>query len=481
MRRKMPCWRFYYVLLGVMILFCVTAVMSFYAEAAADSTEKNEKWRELRDYPMQYGDEELTTMSLEEQLELLNPPQDMLEEFSTEELAELMLRYPLSYEMLGWFDFEISSYFSILESQSSIFSELISREGGNTAILKVADSVILDVDIINTSGGVTHAFMESASVRTETFFRNFVVAYWNRFSQEERDLYRSIHGQRSDKYYVFIENEGSRKFFEEIPLNDSEPVDGFIAASELKKRWYEKKEYPITPKDPTWKLRSLDELYRILTPPDDILKSLTLNELTELVLCYPFLRGYEDYDSARQFFNLFFERRCKVFKELLDRENGLQSLLYAYEANDLNVSALNEEGLDTEDESVIRELFLCKFVDFYSALKFHDEEVALYEKIYRKKKAVYDRIEDDEIRMAFETRLSTQMEDDASENDLEEHASTDNFEQSLESSMADLQNQMPVRGGKTAYAKYVWGAVVLGILFVGCLCIGIFKAWKTKD
>ncbi|MBR4607282.1 MAG: hypothetical protein IKO41_13795 [Lachnospiraceae bacterium] len=78
-----------HVCIFIIVLLCVMLQGSLRVLAAGSSSEK---WRETRSYPLQYGDEELMSMPFQEQLDLLNPPLDLLSEFTTEELANLIMK-----------------------------------------------------------------------------------------------------------------------------------------------------------------------------------------------------------------------------------------------------------------------------------------------------------------------------------------------------------------------------------------------------
>ncbi|MCR4598533.1 MAG: hypothetical protein K5678_05840 [Acetatifactor sp.] len=452
----------------IMALFCALFIFPFHVMAAENSSEK---WRDTRDYPLQYGDEELIAMPFEKQLELLNPPKELLEEFTTEELADLILRHPLLSEMLGIFDFDMPAFFERLENYSSIFSELEDRDGANKAVLETMNDRVLDVDQINAFEGIAGAFQVSESVRAEVFVRNYVMVFWDRFSSEDRALYQIILEQRTGKYYARINNENVRRFFTEVPLNDTEPADQFMAAYKLRQRWYEKIEYPIAPDDPTWAMRSFDELNRILTPPENVLKSLTIEELTGLVLNYPFLREYEFHDTTRQYFNIFLERTCAVFRELLEREGGIECLLSAYEANELNIDALNVNGLNAEDSSVVREVFLCKFIDYYSTLRFHEEDIAQYERIYREKQKTYEEIKDECVREAFETRLSKRMKKDMTEGVPDSNAAVNNTEQLSDLSSSDVPVSETEKDDQDFNRDHNW--IVWGIILATLIALSV--------
>ncbi|MCR4599242.1 MAG: hypothetical protein K5678_09450 [Acetatifactor sp.] len=140
---------------------------------ATNSQELKILWKEYGDYPIPYGDDKLNRFSYYEIIDILNPPAEVLDSFTVNELAELVLKYPLMNEMLGIADSDMPIYFSSLEGNSTIFQELLWREGGIEALLEIYNSLSLDVEGLNHYDNIVVAFTEVPSFREEIFVHLF--------------------------------------------------------------------------------------------------------------------------------------------------------------------------------------------------------------------------------------------------------------------------------------------------------------------
>ena len=91
----------------------------------------------------------------------------------------------------------------------------------------------------------------------------------------------------------------------------------------LKEVWYETRYYPVNPESDEWMEYGLEDTLDILNPPEELLHSFSTEELTELMMDYPFLwmlTSYE-YDKMDYFFD-FIEYNCDIYNELMSREIG---------------------------------------------------------------------------------------------------------------------------------------------------------------
>ena len=377
------------MVIGVLALLVCIMLMPGRAYAylnAEDLQEINEKWMELRDYPMKPGALGWDRLNYEEILKVVNPPRELIDSMSTRELADLMLHNPLLEEMHG---FGAEEYFSLFAGKSAIYEELRWRKDGNVELLNAWRDI-------------------EPEMNAELFVNAYVSVFGSEFTKEEIALYDEIWNERNEKYYQqFPENSYGLKHVE---IKASQADQELPSASELWKRWRDCNEYPIMPGDENWDRFDDDRKFRLLNPPDDVLKEMSSEELARLAMTYPYIKEYyEFHDTARQFFHNFLEKKCKIFKELIEREDGTASLLRAYEANEPNIGELNEKGLDADDPSVVAEFFICRYVDYYSTWRFHESDIALYREIYQKKSATYEKITDETVRDAFTTKLSKAM------------------------------------------------------------------------
>ena len=213
-------------MIGISFLAAFVGVKCMPVKAATPAGLK-EEWRTLRDYPIPYGDERLGQFMYEDVLDINNPPEDMLLDFSTSELAELTLRYPYLNDMLGVAETDMRVYWSAFEGNSFIFRELLWREGGVEAILDVYEAMPFDVRSLNEIGNFTRGFMKVSSFRDEVFIREFVSYYLSRFTENEAERYLDIREQRDKEFYLKIQDESIREYL----LKDLDMITSLLVLS----------------------------------------------------------------------------------------------------------------------------------------------------------------------------------------------------------------------------------------------------------
>ncbi|MCR4599067.1 MAG: hypothetical protein K5678_08550, partial [Acetatifactor sp.] len=60
---------------------------------ATDKDELKRRWYETNDYPIAVGDEGWYDYGMMDMFDILNPPQELLESYSSSKLADLMMTY----------------------------------------------------------------------------------------------------------------------------------------------------------------------------------------------------------------------------------------------------------------------------------------------------------------------------------------------------------------------------------------------------
>ncbi|MBR4607797.1 MAG: hypothetical protein IKO41_16435 [Lachnospiraceae bacterium] len=463
---------------------------------AEDLEEIQEKWHELRDYPMKPGDEGWDRMDYGEILKVVNPPQELIDSMSTRELADLMLHYPLLNEM------DTEETLRIMSGKSQIFLELRWRKDGTKELLNALRDIEIDMDVVKAYDSLNMAFFLDPSLQAEKFVNVYVRVYGSEFTEEEISLYDEIWNERNEKYYKQFPEENYCVMH--IELKTSQTEKELPSADELWKRWYDRREYPIMPGDENWERFDVDRQLRILNPPDEVLKEMSSKELASLAVLYPFLWQYEQdnrpglnmdsYDVARQFFTINVERHCKIFKELIGRKDGAESLLRVYEANELNVDEINQNGPGTKDPSVVAELFLCKYVEYYNSWRFQESDIALYKKIYRNKVATYEKIENETVREAFSTKLSKAALEETeavmpSEEEMQGNAEkVDRTGKSvLDETLAGMESEsngdLVEETEEANSGKNIWmiAAIIMVVLLLSVACCLVLRNGKRKE
>lgn len=172
-----------------------------------ENTEKlyyEEKWYELLDYPIKsWADAQMQGMDFMEWIDILNPPADLLETFSTEKLVYLALRYPAFPYLPSFPDEEAEQFCSNYYGYSDIFKELRSREEANLYIIQDFSENIPNIEAYNSG----QFYTGNESIWLEIFMDNYVMTYYKEFSSKEVDLYNSAVEYKYQEYYSQIDDE----------------------------------------------------------------------------------------------------------------------------------------------------------------------------------------------------------------------------------------------------------------------------------
>ncbi|MCR4961843.1 MAG: hypothetical protein K6A74_10335 [Lachnospiraceae bacterium] len=167
--------------------------------------ECREKWYETRDYPFRYGDEKWAdweNVSFDDTREILNPPEDLLETFTMEELAHLFLNYPLFPYMPWYTDDQTDIFFSIYEEYNPIAAKFMESEERFEYLMKEYRANEFNYAAVEDGSW----WLEDASVWADEIVICYVLAYGADFTDEERDLYCEIRDEKYEKYYSIIDD-----------------------------------------------------------------------------------------------------------------------------------------------------------------------------------------------------------------------------------------------------------------------------------
>ncbi len=173
---------------------------------------------------------------------------------------------------------------------------------------------------------------------------------------------------------------------------------GAKAASkeELKQLWYETNDYPIDVSDEGWYDFGIEDMFDILNPPQELLNSLPSQKLAELMMNYPYLWVLPSYEYENRSWFFDFISGSTIFKELLERKDGIKCLLEAYRNTGISVELLNSDQqiIWKHNKSVNAEIFGCQFINYYED-SFEQEERMLAMQIKEEKTELYSGLEFD--------------------------------------------------------------------------------------
>lgn len=181
--------------IGLMLFLTNT----LYTKAATVEELKN-RWYDTHDYPLNQGSEDLGTYDMTTALESMNPPWDLLLSMSTEEIAGLMLRYPIISQITTYYgedgDPDYGMFFEFCERQSDIFYELLRREDGVIGLLKAYQNSGYD----GNTEKIYESYEEFNKWYAEIFGSQFICYYANHFTEEECELSNQIIEEKSKVY-----------------------------------------------------------------------------------------------------------------------------------------------------------------------------------------------------------------------------------------------------------------------------------------
>ncbi len=145
---------------------------------------------------------------------------------------------------------------------------------------------------------------------------------------------------------------------ENIP-SESTPADFYTADVE---EWFDSEgsyTYPITPSDPIWHEMSYGEWVAACNMPQEVVDTLSTEELVSAALDYPLKMDYLFFNSHAAGIQ-HFQEKSNVYRELFEREDAPEVLLTAYESLqvDYDILAVTENQNALTASKYDRELIL---------------------------------------------------------------------------------------------------------------------------
>ena len=161
-------------------------------------------WYDTHFYPLYQGSEYWQKYNMDETLDILNPPADLLESMSTEKLAELMQKYPCLSQITSYYGEDgmpdYGMMFSFLECQSDIFNELMRRDDGALSLMKAYQNSGVDAEWLLNDNAIWESVDETYRYYAEIFGAQFIRYYAERFTDEERELADQIIEEKKKIY-----------------------------------------------------------------------------------------------------------------------------------------------------------------------------------------------------------------------------------------------------------------------------------------
>lgn len=165
---------------------------------AAEVGELKQQWYETHDYPINPESEEWSDYGMADVINILNPPEELLCNFTTKELAELMMDYPYLWVLTSYEYSERDYFFEFIEENCMIYRELLSRDEGIWYLLNEYRNTGFDVELYNKDPYVIWGYHPMANA--EVFGCQFIKKYGSEFEEEEYKLSCEIIGEKAESY-----------------------------------------------------------------------------------------------------------------------------------------------------------------------------------------------------------------------------------------------------------------------------------------
>lgn len=181
-----------------LVFLIISGVLVASIKSGTQAEKYKSIWYETESYPINANPPDWDNYNLQEYLDILNPPDDLIHRFSSEKLAELMLEYPMLWTIRTYPFEELDCCFDYFERNCDVFSELIRRDGGIMTLLKAyRDNGFTSEDF----DGYECPILEfNQKIDAEAFLCQFVNYYFNYFSDEEKIAAEEIIEIKTDVY-----------------------------------------------------------------------------------------------------------------------------------------------------------------------------------------------------------------------------------------------------------------------------------------
>lgn len=164
---------------------------------AASKEELKQLWYETNDYPIDVRDEEWYDFGIKDMFDILNPPQELINDYSSQKLADLMMNHPYLW-VLPSYEIDNRNWFFDYISESTIYKELLERKDGKKCLLESYRNTDISIELLNSDQQIIWKL--NKSVNAEIFGCQFINYYEDSFEEEERILAKQIKEEKTDLY-----------------------------------------------------------------------------------------------------------------------------------------------------------------------------------------------------------------------------------------------------------------------------------------
>ena len=201
------------------LAFIFAIVLSSYTYVKAASKEElKQSWYETGEYSVSVDSEEWNKHRMMELIDILNPPEDLLKEYSSEKLASLMMEWPFLW-VLPSYEYENKDWFFQFAKHSNIYNELMERPDGKKCLLEAYRNSGIDIQLLNSDPYIIWRL--NTKVNAEIFGCQFINFFIHDFDEEELNLSKRIMDEKqliydelehriTKQYLSFIKNQNEQ-------------------------------------------------------------------------------------------------------------------------------------------------------------------------------------------------------------------------------------------------------------------------------
>ena len=179
---------------SLIICFVFSIIFSFsYPIEANDLSQKQGS---------DYNENTLKTLSFKEQLSIVNPTCEEVDRLTTEEMADLALKYPFLGDF--WIMDSTAAYIQYLSRTSYLFEQLFSRDDVYKVLLKKLDELYIDTSILYSKSG--DSFEKSGYIKW-IFLNKFFIYNFDKLNDNEKGILLEILDKKKQPGFMMFETE----------------------------------------------------------------------------------------------------------------------------------------------------------------------------------------------------------------------------------------------------------------------------------
>ncbi|MCR4960471.1 MAG: hypothetical protein K6A74_03385 [Lachnospiraceae bacterium] len=194
-----------YVVISILAIVLLCLLPPYTAEAS-NVIQMKKAWYSTKSFPINPNHPLWRRLDLEDNFTILNPPKDVLNELSSEDLAKLMMKYPHLWVLTSYDYREKDVFWDYLRNNCDIYNEILKREDGIAALLNEYKETDFNASMLN--GDPMSVFGYNPKINAEVFGCQFVrrLLASKNMSKADYGLIEEIIKKKSVEYGLLVYN-----------------------------------------------------------------------------------------------------------------------------------------------------------------------------------------------------------------------------------------------------------------------------------